>query len=85
MTTLAQVDVVSHVENEFRTERVRLAQLTDRVDALRDLRELLFEFVQRNGRPLLTVEAMWRLPRDETERARLVALVDRALPDTKES
>jgi hypothetical protein len=79
--TLSQQDVVTHIENTFRAERVRLARQVDRVEALRELRELLFEFTQRNDHALLSVDDMYAAPRDEQERARLVALIDRALPE----
>lgn len=78
---LSSHDVVTHIENELRVQRVQLARLTDRVEALRDLRAALFELTQRTGRALLTADEMWDAARgDETERALLTALLARALP-----
>lgn len=82
---LSQTDVVTHVENTLRVERVKLARAVDRVEALAELRALLFEFSHRAGTATLTPDDLERSPRDEKERARLTALVNRALPEPQEA
>jgi len=77
-------DVITYVESELRTRRVRLAIDVDRVEALAELRALAFEFAAHRGVATLSADDLWNAPRDEQELARLRALVDRALPDKKE-
>lgn len=73
-------DVLAHVEQRIATARTTAAAAVDRVDALIELRSRALAIAHRVGVTQISAEQLWAAIETEHERARLAALIDRALP-----
>jgi hypothetical protein len=74
-------DVTEHVNEALETAQEDAARAYDRVDALRELRGLLFDFAGRRGVPSFSLAELFEFPESAEEDARLRALALRAFPD----
>ncbi len=77
-------DVIAHVEDRLVAARKDAARAVDRADALVAWRSRLFSMAAELGTPELTADRMWDCCADEEQRARLAAVIDRALPPPNE-
>ena len=77
-------DVIAHAEDLLVAAREDAARAVDRADALVAWRSRLFAIAAERGTPELSADQMWDACADEEQRARLNALVTRALPPPNE-
>jgi len=78
-------DVLTWLDEQVQDARDALVALVDRTDALVELRHVAVAASVLVNQTVLTVDELIASPTDETQRARLLALIDRATePDPKE-
>lgn len=77
-------DALTWIADSRTNGRALLVRLVDRLEALADLEQFVFELAGRRGAARITPEQMFATVEGEVERARLVALLDRATRPTEE-